>query len=230
MELRVFPNVESLAREAARFMAMEATRAIEARGRCVMALSGGTTPWLMLRALAGQAIQWERLDIVQVDERVAPSGAQARSLTHLRASLGARIGSAPAARVHPMPVESDDLAGAAGRYASTLANLAGTPAVLDIVHLGLGPDGHTASLVPGDPALCVNDSDVALAGPYQGTRRMTLTYPIINRARSILWLVSGDSKAKMLPRLIRSDPTIPAGRVEPVRARVFCDRAARGDA
>ncbi|MBV8397430.1 MAG: 6-phosphogluconolactonase [Acetobacteraceae bacterium] len=100
------------------------------------------------------------------------------------------------------------------------------PAVLDLVHLGLGPDGHTASLVPGDPVLDVTDTDVALSGVYQGRRRMTLTYPIINRARRILWLVTGSEKAGPLVRLRAADPSIPAGRVRQGQALVLADRAA----
>jgi 6-phosphogluconolactonase len=125
-----------------------------------------------------------------------------------------------------MPVEEADLERAAQHYAATLEQLAGSPPVLDLVHLGLGPDGHTASLVPADPVLRVNDRDVALAGPYQGHRRMTLTYPVINRARSILWLVTGGEKAPVLPRLLAGDQTIPGGRIAQERAVMVADRAA----
>src|SRR5947209_6255990 len=125
-----------------------------------------------------------------------------------------------------MPVESADLESARGQYAATLQQIAGTPAVLDLAHLGLGPDGHTASLVPGDPVLDVTDADVALTGIYQGRRRMTLTYPILNRSRRVLWLVTGASKADMLARLLRADPTIPAGRIRQDQAVVLADRAA----
>jgi 6-phosphogluconolactonase/glucosamine-6-phosphate isomerase/deaminase len=125
-----------------------------------------------------------------------------------------------------MPVEAANLEAAAAEYAVTLRDLAGTPPVLDLVHLGLGPDGHTASLVPGDPVLGVTTADVAVTGAYQGRRRMTLTYPALDRARSVLWLVTGADKTEMLRRLRDGDPTIPAGRVRSDRATVLADAAA----
>jgi 6-phosphogluconolactonase len=134
----------------------------------------------------------------------------------------------PQEQIYPMPVESPDLEEAAKRYAAVLAQIAGSPPVLDLVHLGLGPDGHTASLVPGEPVLEVSDADVGVTGTYQGRRRMTLTYPILNRARRILWLVTGSEKAGMLIRLQNGDPSIPAGRVNQERAVVLADRAAAG--
>ena len=127
-----------------------------------------------------------------------------------------------------MPVEAPELESAAERYAETLKTIAGSPPVLDLVHLGLGPDGHTASLVPGDPVLNVTDSDVALTGVYQGRRRMTLTYPILNRARSILWLVTGKDKVAALARLREGDPTIPAGRIQRNQALLLADQVAAG--
>ena len=133
-----------------------------------------------------------------------------RNLTHMRASL-LDVPAAAAAQIHPMPVDSTDLDAGTLRYAEALAGIAGSPPVLDLVHLGMGPDGHTASLVPGDPVLHVKDADVALTGPYQGRRRMTLTYPVLNRARRVLWLITGEDKAGMLPRLQRGDTAIPAG-------------------
>ena len=225
MKIEVLADADAVARAAAALIAAEARAVVEARGRFVMAVSGGHTPWVMLRALACQQVPWPGVHVLQVDERVAPAGDPDRNLTHLRESLLEHAPLRPA-QIHAMPVESADLAAAAVRYAQTLRELAGSPPVLDLVHLGLGPDGHTASLVPGDPVLGVADADVGLAGPYQGRRRMTLTYPMLNRARRILWVVTGDEKAAMLLRLRDGDPSIPAGRVRQDQAVVLADRAA----
>jgi 6-phosphogluconolactonase len=225
LEIRVLPDADVVAREAAAFIAGEARAAMAARGRFVVAFSGGHTPWQMLRVLAGEEVPWKSVHVVQVDERVAPAGDPDRNLTHLRESLMKHAPLRPE-QVYAMPVEEKDLESAARRYALTLREIAGSPPVLDLIHLGLGSDGHTASLVPGDPALDVTDKDVALTGPYQGRRRMTLTYPILNRSRSVLWLVTGSEKADMLVRLRDGDLSIPAGRVHQDQALVFADRAA----
>lgn len=191
-----------------------------------MAVSGGTTPWEMLRALANENVPWPHVHIFQVDERVAPAGHGDRNLTHLREAL-ARVPLSPE-QIHAMPVEAEDLDHAARRYDTHLAALAGQPAVLDLVHLGLGSDGHTASLVPGDAVLDIVDRDVAMTSVYQGRRRMTLTYPLINRARKVLWLATGAAKAPMLVRLRAGDPSIPAGRVRQDNATILADAAAAG--
>jgi 6-phosphogluconolactonase len=227
MKIEVLADADAVAREAAALIAAEARTTVEARGRFVMAVSGGHTPWLMLRTLADEKVPWVGLHVAQVDERVAPAGDPDRNLTHFRESLLDHASLRPE-QIHAMPVESPDLEGAAKRYAATLAELAGMPPVFDLVHLGLGPDGHTASLVPGDPVLEVADADVALTGVYQGRRRMTLTYPVLNRSRRILWLVTGSEKAGMLVRLRDGDPSIPAGRVRQDNALVLADRAAAG--
>jgi 6-phosphogluconolactonase len=228
MKIKVFADVDSVAQAAAAFIAGEARMAIAARGRFVMAVSGGQTPWLMLRALAREELPWNAVHVVQVDERVAPAGDPDRNLTHLRESL---LPNTPlrAEQIHAMPVESQDLEAASAQYELTLRELAGSPPVLDLVQLGLGPDGHTASLVPGDPVLDITNADVALTGAYQGRRRMTLTYPIINRARRVLWLVTGTEKAGALRRLWAEDVSIPAGRVRPEAAVVLADRSAARD-
>ena len=165
---------------------------------------------------------------MQVDERVAPAGHPDRNLTHLQETLLHHVPIRPE-QIHAMPVESPNLEAAARQYALTLSELAGSPPTLDLVHLGLGPDGHTASLVPGDSVLNVSDTDVALTGSYQGRRRMTLTYPVINRARRILWLVTGSEKVEMLVRLRQGDASIPAGGIRQDRASIFADRAAAPD-
>lgn len=227
MKFEVVADAEAVAVKAAAFIAAEARSAIAARGRFVAALSGGHTPWLMLRVLAQEQLPWQSVHVFQSDERVAPAGHQDRSLTHIQECL-LENGPLRPEQIHAMPVEASDLPGAAVQYARTLKEFAGSPPVLDLVHLGLGPDGHTASLVPGDPVLDVATQDVALTGVYQGRRRMTLTYPIINRSRRILWLVNGSEKVGMLARLRDGDPSIPAGRVRQDQALVVADRAAAG--
>ena len=227
MKLEVFVDADSVARAAAATIAADARTAIAARGRFVLGVSGGHTPWIMLRALAQEDIHWPGVHICQVDERVAPDGHPDRNLTHLWESL---LHHAPIRReqIHAMPVETAHLQLAATQYALSLREIAGLPPVLDLVHLGLGPDGHTASLVPGDIVLDVTDADVALTAGYQGRRRMTLTYPMLNRARRVLWVVTGNEKVEMLRRLRDGDVSIPAGRVHREQALVLADRAATG--
>ena len=227
MKTKVYSDADAVAFEAAKLIAQAAQGAVAARGKFVMAVSGGKTPWIMLRALAREDVPWRGVHVVQVDERVAPEGDADRNLTHLRESLLEHAPLRPE-QIHAMPVESGDLEAGAARYALTLKTIAGAPPVLDLVHLGLGPDGHTASLVPGDPVLEVKDADVALTGIYQNRRRMTLTYPIINRSRRVLWLVTGSEKAGMLARLQAGDASIPAGRVSSDHAVVLADRVAAG--
>ena len=223
MKVEVFADADAVARQAAALIAVEARAAVAARGRFIVAVSGGHTPWAMLRALSGEDVPWPNVYLTQVDERVAPAGDPDRNLTHIRESLRAPL---RPEQILAMPVEAPDLQAAVARYAATLQEIAGSPPVLDLVHLGLGPDGHTASLVPGDRVLEVTDADVALTGIYQGRRRMTLTYPMINRSRRILWLVTGGEKVEMLARLRKGDVSIPAGRIRQDQAVVFADQAA----
>ena len=227
MRTEVLADAEAVAKRAAAVIAEQARAAVTARGRFVLAVSGGKTPWIMLRALASEDVPWKHIHIVQVDERVAPAGNADRNLTHLRESLLEHAPLDPG-QIHAMPVEAADLEGAAARYARTLSEIAGTPSVLDLSHLGLGPDGHTASLVPGDPVLEVADRDVAITGMYQGRQRMTLTYPILNRSRKIMWVVTGAEKVPMLKRLQDGDISIPAGHVRRDQALILADRAAAG--
>jgi 6-phosphogluconolactonase len=182
----------------------------------------------MLHALADDIVPWDQVHIVQVDERVAPPGDADRNLTQLRESLLSRV-PLPETHLHAMPVNAEDLGAAAHAYAGMLSSLAVSPPVIDLVHLGLGADGHTASLVPNEPVLDVQDAAVAISGIYQGRRRMTLTYPVLNRARSILWLVVGEAKREMLARLQAGDRTIPAGRVNSLNAMILADKAAAGE-
>ncbi len=225
MKIEILDDPEAVARKAAEFIAAEARSSVAERGVFSLAVSGGHTPWIMLRELASQNVPWQGVHVFQVDERVAPAGDPDRNLTHLRESLLSRA-PLPAENLHAMPVESADLFGATREYTSTLREFAGNPAVLDLVHLGMGPDGHTASLVPGDPVLDIATEDVALTSVYMGRRRMTLTFPIINRARRILWLVTGGEKAGLFTRLRDGDRSIPAGRVRSENAVLMADVAA----
>ena len=218
--IEALPDAEAVAKRAAGVVAAWARAAVEERGRFTFAVSGGHTPWAMFARLAEEDVPWERTAIYQVDERVAPPDDPDRNLVHLRESLPAEA----EAEVHAMPVEEDDLDAAADRYAGLL------PDRLDLVHLGLGPDGHTASLVPGDPVLDVSDRDVAVTGVYMDRRRMTLTYPPLDRARQVLWLITGADKTDALRRLRAGDRSIPAGRVASDRALILADAAAAGSA
>lgn len=223
MQIEVYAHDDEVAASAARWLAAEARAAVAERGRFLCAVSGGKTPWQMLRALASEDIPWRDVHLFQIDERVAPEGHPDRNLTHLRDSLAAQT-SLPIANIHPMPVTADDLTAAAALYAAELAQWGGEPARLDVAHLGLGADGHTASLVPDDPVLAVLDRDVAITSEYQGRIRMTLTYPLLNRSRKILWLATGPSKREMLSRLLAGDTTIPAGRIAAEQALLMTDQ------
>ncbi len=225
MKLEILDNDEMVAQKAASLISEEARAAIYLRGHFIIAVSGGKTPWKMLRTLADEDLPWERIHILQVDERQAPEGHPDRNLTHLRKSL---LGHAPIhpERIHAMKTEEQDLEAAAERYAQTIREIAGSPSIIDLIHLGLGSDGHTASLVPGDPVLEVTNRDVAPTGIYQGRRRLTLTYPLINRARRILWLITGSEKREMLQRLLDGDMSIPAGRISHENAIILADKEA----
>jgi 6-phosphogluconolactonase len=214
-ELTVAADADAVASQGAAFVAARARAAVAEHGGFTFAVSGGHTPWAMFAALANEDMPWTDVELFQVDERVAADGDPDRNLTHLRQS----IGDAPAA-VHAMPVTDADLDAAAASYATAL------PGRFDLVHLGLGPDGHTASLVPGDPVLAVQDRLVALTQPYQGHRRMTLTYPALGRADQLLWLITGADKRDPLARLLAGDESIPAGRVRAARSLILADSAA----
>jgi 6-phosphogluconolactonase len=224
MKIEVLDNAELVAQKAASFIAEEARRAVALRGCFILAVSGGKTPWQMLHALADENVPWDGMHILQVDERLAPEGHADRNLTHLRECLLGNVPLLPE-RIHAMQVEDDPEEATAG-YARTIREIAGSPAIIDLVHLGLGPDGHTASLIPGDPVLNVTNTDVALTGIYQGRQRLTLTYPLINRARKILWLITGSEKKEMLQRLLDGDGSIPAGRISQEHALILADKDA----
>jgi 6-phosphogluconolactonase len=220
--LEVLDDADTVHRRGAELIAEAARAAVAGRGSCALAVSGGSDPWPMFSQLEDLEMDWTNTEIFQVDERVAPAGSDERNLTHLVESLS--IGAQGSIR--PMPVTDEDLDAAADRYAASL------PEAIDLAHLGIGPDGHTASLVPGDPVLEVIDRRVAVtSGEYQGARRMTLTYPELHRVRSLLWVVTGEEKVDALAKLLDRDPSIPAGRVDPGGdSLVLADRAAAPDA
>jgi 6-phosphogluconolactonase len=214
-QLEVLASADLVARTAAGHVQRQAAAAVADHGQFTFAVSGGRTPWAMFAELARVDMPWSQVTLFQVDERAAPDNDPDRNLTHLHDTLGDVKVSVVA-----MPVTAPDLDAAAAEYAALL------PDRFDLVHLGLGPDGHTASLVPGDPVLEVTDRLVAVTGPYQGHRRMTLTYPALARAGQIMWLVTGADKTEPLARLLAGDRSIPAGRVEAGASFVLADTAA----
>ena len=228
MKMEILSTPDAVAARAAQIIASDARAAVAARGRFVMAVSGGRTPWQMLRALANEEMPWANVHVVQVDERIAPAGDKDRNLTHLRESLLSHA-PIPENQIHAMPVEDSDLDQACRDYTVLLNSICGNPAVIDLVHLGLGPDGHTASLIPGDPVCAVQDAEVALTGLYQNRRRMTLSYPVINRSRHVLWVVTGAEKAPMVPRLLAGDEGIPAGPIAQANATFLADAPAAAE-
>src|SRR5829696_8723267 len=214
--LEVLANADAVATRGAELIAEVSRDVAEHGDRFELAASGGRTPWAMYGQLEDQTMDWQWTEIFQTDERVAPSGSDERNLTHLILSLSLEAQMA----LRPMPVGEPELEEAAERYGNSL------PEAFDLIHLGLGPDGHTASLVPGDPVLEVDDRRVALtSGPYQGYSRMTLTYPALADARRVVWLVTGPDKREPLAKLLAGDESIPAGRVRNENTIVVADEA-----
>lgn len=218
--LEVVEDDRAAARRAAELIADAGERSAQERDSFKLAMSGGRTPWAMLAILSDlERMPWQSTELFQVDERVASPGSQERNLTHIVLALSLEHQSA----LVPMPVTQRELETAALQYEDAL------PHRLDLVHLGLGPDGHTASLVPDDPVLDVTDQKVAMTEhPYQGCRRMTLTYPALEDAREIVWLVTGAEKREALERVIDGDTAIPAGRVRNERMTIVADETAAG--
>ena len=227
MQVVRHPDAESAAAGAAAFVVDRIADAISRRGRAAVALSGGSTTPAMLIELSRADVDWQRVHIFQVDERIAPDGDPDRNATGLHEALLSRV-AIPPSQVHLMPVgdpdlDGVDLDGACRWYSAQL------PAAFDVVHLGMGDDGHTASLVPGDRVLEMADRCVAMSAPYKGRRRMTLTFPVLDRAWTVLWLVCGAAKHDVLQRVWAGDRTLPAGRVSNPRAVWHVDLAAAGE-
>jgi 6-phosphogluconolactonase len=217
--VEVAPDPQSLATMAADQVAARAEEAVRERGRFTLAVSGGSTPGAMFAALAERPLPWADVHLFQVDERVAPEGDPDRNFTDLSSLLIERV-PIPKENVHPMPVTVSDLEVGARAYTAELVDVTGD-GVLDLVHLGVGDDGHTASWPLGDPVVEAEGEgapDVAVVGPFHGRRRMTLTPRAVNRAWGVLWLVQGASKAPVVERLLAADPALPASRVRTDRA------------
>ena len=223
-------SLHQWAKQAAVHLAEAITEAIERRGRCLIAISGGTTPGSAFDHLATIALDWDRVVILQVDERLAPAGSEGRNLVRQRESFA----DLPVTWL-PLPVDdllpidadaanlADEAAPLIAAFSDRLIALADDPPVLDIVQLGLGHDGHTASLFPDDPALVDLRHYVALTGCHHGHRRLTLTRPVLDRARLVLWLVRGVAKAQPLGGLLAGDLTMPAGLIRPRRSVILAD-------
>ncbi|OOG72175.1 6-phosphogluconolactonase [Algoriphagus sp. A40] len=225
MEIRTFQSANEVAKEAANYIADRIRENLTKKGFFTMAISGGRTPWEMIKELANEDLEWEKVFLFQVDERVAPDGHADRNLTQLfntiqDTKLMTRL------NIFPMHVIAEDLDQACQDYADNIQRITET-GKLDLVHLGMGSDGHTASLIPGDEVLEILDKNVALTGnPYQGRQRMTLTYPLINDAEKILWVVTGEEKAEMLERLLLKDTSIPAGKINQTHAILLTEESA----
>lgn len=226
MKLQVLPDAETVAKKAVQIIVEVARERASVRGKFLFAVSGGSTPWKVLRQLADTALPRDAIELFQVDERIAPAGDPQRNLTQIKENL-LDHSALNQKQIHAMPVERTDIDSAAESYAQLLQELCGNPPKLDLIHLGLGEDGHTASLLPGDPAQ-KSHAPIAITNEYHGLRRMTMTYPTINAARRRLWIVTGANKRPMLERLYHGDSSIPAGRIERKNAIILADQNAAG--
>jgi 6-phosphogluconolactonase len=225
MKTEIFPQADDLAEAAAAYLAQQITTTLATKSTFSMAISGGRTPWEMLKILAKADLPWQRVNLFQVDERVAPDGHADRNLTQLFQAI-AGTPMVTQLRIFPMPVLAADLEEGCREYTQVIHEVTEGKG-LDLIHLGLGSDGHTASLVPEDGVMEVQDRLVACTqNTYQGRIRMTLTYPLLNSAKQLLWIVTGSEKQEMVKRLLQQDPSIPAGSIRQENALLLVDQAA----
>jgi 6-phosphogluconolactonase len=232
-ELNIAVDAESLAHAAAETFAAVAADAIDARGAFCVALSGGSTPRRLFERLGGEpytdAIDWRHCEIFFSDERFVPPDSPESNFHLARETLLSKV----EASVHPVPTMGIDPPEAAERYEKEVREIvpAGTDGVprFDLILLGLGPDGHTASLFPGTNALRVRDRLVA---PNYVAKlnawRVTFTYPLINAARVVAFLVEGQEKAQRVAQVLGGHEDLPAEGVRPEDGRLLwlLDRAA----
>ncbi len=225
MDVRILEDAEAVAQEAAVFIASTLREVVAARGLATLALSGGRTPARMLALLADQSVPWLKVHLFQTDERRVASDDAARNARSLRHLLTERV-PLPPQQAHWMPVELTDPEEACRSYQATLRAVAGSPPRLDLIHLGLGADGHTASLFPEDRTALDRGRDAAAVPAHGGWPRITLTAPVLEAARHLLWVVCGIDKRWALRALLRADPSTPAGRLPQERALLIADRTA----
>lgn len=225
MKIEIFPHAEQVAVRAAAYLEQLIRETLTHQKSFSLAISGGRTPWEMLKQLSKADLPWQRINLFQVDERLAPDGHSDRNLTQLFQAI-ADTPMVTQLRIFPMPVTAEDLDVAAKEYTEVLNEVTEGKG-LDMIHLGLGSDGHTASLVPGDEVLAIQNRLVACTqNNYQGRIRMTLTYPLLNSAKQILWIVTGSEKKEMVKRMLQQDPSIPAGSIRQENALLLIDKAA----
>jgi 6-phosphogluconolactonase len=227
LKIEVLPNADAVAARAAELIASYVAEDV-ARGAATLALSGGRTPQRVLERLAVLDLPWDRITVFQVDERIAPLEHADRNRTQAAAALAAPL-ARYSASFRWMPVEERDLESAARRYADALRAVAGSPPALGTVHLGLGGDGHTASLFPGSPLVAERKREVVVTEPHLGRRRMTLTLPVLNRARRILWIVTGADKRAALAGLVSGERRVVGSLVRRERALVLADADAAAE-
>ncbi len=221
MEWIASKNTATAESAAAQFIAARLAAAIAGRGQATLAISGGRTPWGLLTRLAGHALDWKAVRLFQVDERIVAADDAARNWKHfLRTALATRI---PSTNHHPMPVEIADAKQAASQYAQLLIRHCGRPPALDVVHLGIGADGHTASLFAGDALLQERQRLVGVSAIYDGHARLSMTLPVLNHAGCIVWYVTGTERKHSVSRLFAADPDIPASQVKRTHAVCFTD-------
>lgn len=228
--LIVADSAEDLARQTAERIAFSIDQALSERDRAQIALAGGGTPRSTYVRLGSEHLPWDRVDVLLGDERYVPPDDPASNARMLAETL---LAQAPArdARFHPVPVDSESPSAAVDAYAAMISTLCpGTPPCFDLVLLGLGEDGHTASLFPGTDAIHVTDRWVCL-GEGKGLPRISLTAPVLSAARQVLFLVSGPEKAQALRRLINdqeSPDRTPARLVQPAGEVIILADAAAG--